>query len=153
VIEILKKITHSPEETFSLGAEFSKQITPGTILCFKGDLGAGKTVCIKGICHGLGVSEHVTIPTFTLINVYYWLLPVYHFDFYRIQSEYELTDLGVEEYFYGRGVCLIEWPEVIQSLLPKQHYEFRLKWEPSFGAEERRIAVYSQGSDRVHPGT
>ena len=144
MIKILENITHSPEETFAIGVEFSKQILPGSVLCFKGDLGAGKTVCIKGICAGLGVTEHVTSPTFTLINEYNGRLPIYHFDFYRIQSDYDVVDLGLEEYFDGDGVCLIEWPDVIESLLPKKRYEFRLKWDPSFDPEKRSIAVYSK---------
>jgi len=98
-------------------------------------LGSGKTTCVKGICAGLGVEEEVTSPTFTLINEYQGRLPVFHFDFYRIGSAQELRDLGLDEYFYGEGVCLIEWPEIVSAMLPKHHFEihffgqFQPEWE------------------------
>ncbi len=103
-----------------------------------GNLGSGKTTCIKGICAGLGVEEEVTSPTFTLINEYHGRLPVFHFDFYRIGSVQELRELGLDEYFYGDGVCLIEWPEIVSDMLPKYHFEIHLslRFEPSW--EHRR---------------
>lgn len=140
---IFDKIVASPDETLKLGRDFASQLVPGTVITFNGNLGAGKTTCIQGICAGLDVKEHVTSPTFTLINEYNGRLPVYHFDFYRIQSEYEVIDLGLVEYFEGDGVCLIEWPEVIQSLLPIHRFEFYLKWDPTTPMETRHITLYS----------
>lgn len=140
---VFDKIVSSPQETQKLGAEFARTLTPGTVITFNGNLGAGKTTCIKGLCAGLGVTQHVTSPTFTLINEYAGDLPVYHFDFYRIQSEYEVVDLGLAEYFEGDGVCLIEWPDVIEHLLPKNRFEFRLEWDPSTPMETRHITLHS----------
>ena len=140
---IFEKIVHSPQETFQLGSDFASRLSPGDVVTFSGQLGAGKTTCIKGICAGLGVTAHVTSPTFTLINEYKGELPVYHFDFYRINTDHEVLDLGLVEYFEGDGVCLIEWPAVIESLLPKQRFEFHLKWELTASPDTRHIALYS----------
>lgn len=133
----------SAKETFQLGADFSAQLSAGSIVTFKGELGAGKTTCIKGVCAGLGVQQPVTSPTFTLINEYVGRLPVYHFDFYRIHAKIEVMDLGLSEYFDGDGVCLIEWPEVIKTLLPQHRYEFHLTWEPATMINTRHIIIYS----------
>jgi tRNA threonylcarbamoyladenosine biosynthesis protein TsaE len=135
--------TSEAEETHNFGFEFSKQLSPGSIICFYGDLGAGKTTCIKGICAGLGVSQPVTSPTFTLINEYNGRLPIYHFDFYRIGSSNETFELGLDEYFFGEGVCLIEWPDVINELLPPNRFEFHLKWDFSDEPNVRIIKAFS----------
>lgn len=112
--------TNSPEETLLLGEEIAKSLELGDVLCLKGNLGAGKTHFVKGIARGFGVKEsHVNSPTFTLINEYRGSLPVYHFDAYRIKSDQEIIELGVEEYFYGDGICLIEWPENMINFLPE----------------------------------
>ncbi len=137
-------VTESAAETFAFGCEFAKQLSPSDVICFQGHLGSGKTTCIKGICQGVGVTEHVTSPTFTLINEYQGFYPVYHFDFYRIQSENELVDLGLDDYFYGNGICLIEWPAVVRPFLPKDRYEIHLNWDFDASSETRRsIAVYT----------
>lgn len=122
-------ITSSPEETFEFGVQFAADLKPSRIVTFTGGLGAGKTTCIRGICRGLGVTEHITSPTFTLINEYKGRIPVYHFDFYRLQSDDELVDLGLEEYFEKNGICLIEWPDVAADVLPLQRYEMVLTWD------------------------
>ncbi|MBN1479158.1 tRNA (adenosine(37)-N6)-threonylcarbamoyltransferase complex ATPase subunit type 1 TsaE [candidate division KSB1 bacterium] len=141
--KIYENIVRSANETFQLGADFSTRLLPGSILTFKGELGAGKTTCIKGICAGLGVQQHVTSPTFTLINEYKGRIPVYHFDFYRIHSEFEVIDLGLTEYFEDDAVCLIEWPKVIEALLPEHRYEFHLTWDPATLTNTRHIIIYS----------
>ncbi len=140
---IFETTVTSPEETQKLGSDFAATLMPGSIIAFKGDLGAGKTTCIKGVCAGLGVTQHVTSPTFTLINEYAGRVPVFHFDFYRIHSEYEVVDLGLSEYFEGDGVCLIEWPDVIESLLPAKRYEMHLKWDPTTTMQTRHVSLYS----------
>ncbi len=93
------------------------------IICFYGDMGAGKTTLIKAVCHEMGVSDNVVSPTFALVNQYTAGsgMPIYHFDFYRIETIEEVYDFGYEEYFYAtEGVCLIEWPELIEELLPHE---------------------------------
>ena len=111
--------TNSPEETLLFGEKIAKELDQGDVLCLHGDLGAGKTHFVKGIARGLGVNEStVNSPTFTLINEYRGSFPIYHFDAYRIKSDQEVVELGVDEYFYGNGVCLIEWPEKMKNFLP-----------------------------------
>ena len=140
---VSENILKSPQETFQFGYHFSAQTVPGSILAFKGDLGAGKTTCIKGICSGMGVMETVTSPTFTLINEYQGRIPIYHFDFYSIHSDLEVSDLGLQEYFDGDGLCLIEWPDVIDSLLPQNRFEFHLKWDLEYSEDTRLLTIYS----------
>ena len=131
-------ITNSPEETIDFGVNFAKQLESGRVITFNGNLGSGKTTCIRGICLGLGITDHVTSPTFTLINEYNGLLPIYHFDFYRLQSNIELHDLGVEEYFYGDGICLIEWPEILGDMLPDDRIDISMNALFTPGMENTR---------------
>lgn len=120
-------LTINENQTLSLGAKIAGLLRAGDVVAFFGDLGSGKTCLIQGICKGLGVKEQVTSPTFTLINEYINGLPVYHFDFYRINSEAEIFGLGYEEYFYGNGLCLIEWADRVSSFLPGNRIEIHLK--------------------------
>ncbi|RPI00636.1 MAG: tRNA (adenosine(37)-N6)-threonylcarbamoyltransferase complex ATPase subunit type 1 TsaE [Calditrichaeota bacterium] len=138
----LEITSSSAEETFAFGKSLSQTLSLGDVVCLHGDLGAGKTVCIKGVCAGLGVSEHVTSPTFTLINEYRGALPVYHFDFYRIADEHEVFELGLPEYLNGDGICLIEWPDRISPLLPGKRIEIRIAWDDSFDPSTRLITIY-----------
>lgn len=119
-------VSRNAAETRAFGHRLAATLQPGTVLIFTGNLGAGKTTLIQGICAGFGVTATVTSPTFTLINEYPGRLPVYHFDFYRLHAEVELHDLGLEEYLDGEGVCLIEWPELIESWLPAGHRRLHL---------------------------
>ncbi|MFP4521363.1 MAG: tRNA (adenosine(37)-N6)-threonylcarbamoyltransferase complex ATPase subunit type 1 TsaE [Fibrobacterota bacterium] len=123
-----KLFTSSAKETFAAGTKFSKMLSPGSICAFRGDLGAGKTVFIKGICEGLGVSENVNSPTFNIVNCYEsGRLPVYHFDLYRISGIDELRRTGYEEYFYGTGVSLVEWAENAEEAFGKEALQITLK--------------------------
>lgn len=110
--------TYSPAETERLGEQMGKAAKSGQVYCLSGDLGVGKTVFTKGFAKGLGITEHVTSPTFTIINEYEGRLPLYHFDVYRISCEEEMEDTGYEDYFYGEGVCLVEWAELVKELIP-----------------------------------
>ena len=143
-------VTESAEETLAFGHEFAKQLLPSDVICFQGHLGSGKTTCIKGICQGAGVTEHVTSPTFTLINEYQGFYPVYHFDFYRIQSEYELADLGLEDYFYSNSICLIEWPAVVRPFLPENRYEIHLNWDFDANSETHRTLTVYASEEKAH---
>lgn len=113
-------ILKSLEETEKFGIKLGKFLQKGDILCLNGELGAGKTTMTKSIGIGLGVEEYITSPTFALINQYSGRLPVYHFDVYRLENVDELFDLGFDEYFYGNGVCIIEWADKIERMLPKE---------------------------------
>ncbi len=115
---------YSEEETRKIGFELGKKSVKGEIYCLQGDLGVGKTVFTKGFAKGLGITEHITSPTFTIVNEYHsGRLPFYHFDVYRIGDVEEMFEIGYEEYFYGDGVCFIEWAELIRDILPED-----VKW-------------------------
>lgn len=115
----LNLISANAERTFSIGRILGENLVGGDILALIGDLGAGKTTLTKGIAKGLGVPDNyqITSPTFTLINEYDGNFRLYHFDLYRLQDAHDLQDLCYEEYFYGRGVCVIEWADKIKDLV------------------------------------
>ncbi|WP_026673326.1 tRNA (adenosine(37)-N6)-threonylcarbamoyltransferase complex ATPase subunit type 1 TsaE [Alkalihalobacterium bogoriense] len=110
--------SHSPEETMAVGQALAHFFHPGDVITLEGDLGAGKTHFTKGIAKGLGITRVVNSPTFTIIKEYKGLLPLYHMDAYRLESEEE--DLGFEEYFTGEGITVVEWPSKIESILPDE---------------------------------
>jgi tRNA threonylcarbamoyladenosine biosynthesis protein TsaE len=141
--------TATEAETLRAGEEFARQLRAGDVVACYGDLGAGKTRFIQGVCRGLGVAEHVTSPTFTILNEYFsGALSVFHFDFYRIASPAELRDIGAREYFEsGEGVCLIEWAEKVAELLPPSRYDVRLTLGRS--PAERRIDICRTGKRSV----
>lgn len=109
---------NNENETKQLGFKMGQNAKAGDIYCLRGDLGVGKTVFTKGFAEGLGIDEHITSPTFTIVNQYEGRLPFYHFDVYRIGDPDEMYDIGYEEYFFGDGVCIVEWAELIEELLP-----------------------------------
>lgn len=109
-----------------------------------GELGSGKTVFIKGVCRGLNVADEITSPTFTLIHEYVGRVPVYHLDFYRIQSPGEMRELGCDEYFFGEGICLIEWADKIMEHLPRKRIEVYIKNFFQKGLENRREILFSK---------
>ena len=115
-------IIHSLEDIKRAASEFVALIGNRRIFAFYGHMGAGKTTFIKAICEELGVTDAVSSPTFAIVNEYDTPTgrPVYHFDFYRIKRLAEVYDMGYEDYFYGRGICFIEWPELIEELLPEE---------------------------------
>ncbi|QUH18981.1 tRNA (adenosine(37)-N6)-threonylcarbamoyltransferase complex ATPase subunit type 1 TsaE [Alkaliphilus sp. B6464] len=115
-------------------------VNGGDILCMTGDLGAGKTTFTQAFAKGLGVEEYVTSPTFTLIHEYDGRIPLYHFDVYRINHVSEMEDLGYEEYFYGNGVCVIEWASLIEEILPDKRLWIEIKVT---GLESRQICFTS----------
>jgi len=144
--------TNEPEETRALGERFASYLPPGTVIGLTGELGAGKTLFAKGLAKGLKVEDHVTSPTFTIINEYQGRCPFYHMDAYRLEDDSEISELGLEEYFYSSGITLIEWPERIQDCLPESFIQINLDkgWEED-GHEYRLIKFSSIGNglDRV----
>ena len=120
-------MTNSEAETIQFGKNLSRIFEPGDVVGLFGNLGSGKTCLIRGICSGLDCGDDVSSPTFTIINHYQGIFPVYHFDLYRIDSEQEIYELGYEEYLKGSGLCLIEWAERMVSFLPENHFEIYLK--------------------------
>ncbi|MCR1898903.1 tRNA (adenosine(37)-N6)-threonylcarbamoyltransferase complex ATPase subunit type 1 TsaE [Irregularibacter muris] len=114
-------ITYSPQQTFELGQRIGEKSLPGTVICLSGEMGAGKTALTQGIVKGIGIEDYVTSPTYTLVNEYYGDIPVYHFDVFRIEDVEELDEIGFDEYLYGQGVVIIEWPSQILESLPKEY--------------------------------
>ena len=138
----MERETFSPEETFALGRELGEEAQPGEIFCLDGDLGTGKTVFTQGFAAGLGITEPVNSPTFTIVQVYEeGRLPLYHFDVYRIGEPEEMDEIGYEEYFFGRGVCLIEWASLIGELIPEGARRVRIEKDTEKGFDYRRITV------------
>lgn len=143
--DLLEIISQSETETITLGRELACRLNPGAVVALLGDLGTGKTCLTRGICAGLGVINDVTSPSFTLLNVYQGKWPVYHFDFYRIEREIDLFSLGLDEYLYGVGICIMEWADRAQRFLPEKRIEIRL--EAIFNSNcntERRINIISR---------
>ena len=124
---IYSMITNSAEETLAFGRRFAKYLKDGDVIALFGELGSGKTCFAQGVCNGCGIHDAVTSPTFTLINEYTNSHLIYHFDFYRIGSEDEIYGLGYEEYFYGSGICLIEWADRVQNFLPANRIEIYME--------------------------
>lgn len=132
------------KQTELFGQRLGRLLEKGDVVCLNGDLGAGKTTLSKSIGEGLEVEDYITSPTFAIMNQYNGRIPLYHFDVYRLEGWHQLEDIGAEDYFYGNGVCLIEWAETIQEYLPKDRLEIRL----SFGINEgeRTLMLKAFGS-------
>ena len=114
----MEYITNSPEETEALGAALANVLTPGTVIAYRGDLGAGKTAFTRGLARGLGCKELVTSPTYTIVNEYLGgRLPLFHFDMYRLRSADDLWDIGWEDYLDRGGVCAVEWSENVAEAM------------------------------------
>ncbi len=123
---IVDFVTHSAGQTQKAGAVLGRLLEPGDIVLLEGDLGAGKTTFTKGVAQGLQIEGYVNSPTFTLVNEYYGRLALYHMDCYRLESGREALDFGLEEYIYGEGATLIEWPERIAEVLPAEFLRVKL---------------------------
>lgn len=136
------KESFSETDTFEIGKKIGEEAKPGEIFLLEGDLGVGKTVFAKGFAQGLGVQEPITSPTFTIIQEYEeGRLPFYHFDVYRIADVEEMYELGYEGYFFGQGVCLIEWASLIEEILPKECRTIEIQKDLEKGFDYRRITI------------
>ena len=136
------KETFSPEETFSFGKWIGENAFPGQVYTLVGDLGVGKTVFTQGVAEGLGITEPVNSPTFTIIQEYEsGRMPFYHFDVYRIGDIEEMEEIGYDDYFYGNGICLIEWANLIEEILPEHIIEITIEKNLEKGFDYRKITV------------
>lgn len=141
----MEKLLHiaSEQETEQIGVAIGRAAEPGTVVALIGDLGTGKTTLTKSIARGLGVTETVTSPTFNIIREYKsGRIPLYHFDVYRIGDPDEMFELGYEEYFYGDGICVVEWADIIEELLPEDAVIIRI--ERGADEEEREYKIESE---------
>lgn len=134
--------SHSPEETFRLGEQLARAARPGSVYCLDGDLGTGKTVFTQGFAAGLGIEGPVSSPTFTIMQRYEsGRLPLCHFDVYRIGDPEELYEIGIEEYFYGEGVCLVEWAQLFPEVIPADAIHIRIEKDLEKGWDYRKITL------------
>lgn len=132
----------SEEMTFEIGKKLGEKADKGEIICLEGDLGVGKTVFTKGFAEGLNIEENIDSPTFTIVQEYTeGRLPLYHFDVYRIGDISEMDEIGYEDYFFGEGVCLIEWATRIEELIPESAIHIIIEKDMSKGFEYRRVVV------------
>jgi tRNA threonylcarbamoyladenosine biosynthesis protein TsaE len=135
-------VSHSPEETQKLGQRLGEIAQPGDVFLLVGDLGSGKTCLTQGIAWGLGIKEYALSPSFVIIRELYGRLPLYHIDLYRLDRIEESMDLGLDDYLYGRGVCVVEWAEKALSLMPQERLLIRLDY---LSDTERRLRVEATG--------
>lgn len=134
--------TYSPEETAACGMEIGRQAEAGQVYTLIGDLGVGKTVLTQGVAKGLGIIEHVNSPTFTILQIYEeGRIPFYHFDVYRIGDVEEMEEIGYEDYFFGEGICLIEWANLIEEILPHHYKQITIKKDLEKGLDYRKIVI------------
>jgi tRNA threonylcarbamoyladenosine biosynthesis protein TsaE len=134
--------TYCAEETFALGKKIGELAKPGMVISLIGDLGVGKTVFTQGLAKGLGIEEPINSPTFTIVQVYEeGRLPLYHFDVYRIGDVEEMDEIGYEDYFYGEGVCLIEWANLIEEILPENMIHITIEKDLEKGFDYRKIVI------------
>ena len=134
--------SYSGEDTFNLGFSLGSRAKVGEIYTLIGDLGAGKTVFAQGFAKGLDVREYVNSPTFTLVQEYNdGRIPLYHFDVYRIDDPEEMYEVGLDEYLFGDGVCLIEWADIISELIPAGHTRIEIKKDPEKGFDYRGVSI------------
>lgn len=134
--------SYSAGETFRIGKEIGQNAIPGSVYTLIGDLGVGKTVFTQGVAEGLGITEPISSPTFTILQVYEeGRMPFYHFDVYRIGDVEEMEEIGYEDCFYGDGICFIEWANLIEEILPKTHTRVTIEKDLEKGFDYRKITI------------
>ena len=126
---MVKIYLENEEQTRDIGFKLGKLLTPKSVVCLIGDLGAGKTTMTQSLAGSLGVDDYITSPTFTIVNEYEGRIPLYHFDVYRIGSSDEMYDIGYEDYINGEGVCIIEWANLIEDILPDEYLHIELRYK------------------------
>lgn len=135
----------SPEDTEKIGQCLGSVAKKGYIICLVGDLGVGKTEFVKGLAKGLEVEDYITSPTFTIVNEYMGRLPLYHFDVYRIDHVDEMYEIGYEEYFFGEGVTVIEWADLISEIIPEENITVTITKDLEMGEDYRNIKIETSG--------
>ncbi len=138
--------SYKAQDTFEIGRQLGEKAKPGQVICLFGDLGTGKTVFAKGFAEGLGIKEPINSPTFTIIQEYEeGRMPLYHFDVYRIEEVEEMYEIGYEDYFYGNGVCIIEWANIIEEILPLKRTIITIEKDLDKGFDYRKITIAQLG--------
>jgi len=142
MIQTLEFISHSPEETQQFGRKLGEAACPEDVYLLSGRLGAGKTCLTQGIAWGLGIKEYAASPTFVLMREMHGRLNLYHMDLYRLDHLEEIADLGLDDYFYGKGICVVEWAEKGLSVLPDENLQIQIKYT---GDTERKFIISPKG--------
>jgi tRNA threonylcarbamoyladenosine biosynthesis protein TsaE len=142
----LKLVTHSPEQTQKLGTSLGKMAEPGDIFLLVGKLGAGKTCLTQGIAYGLDIGEYTLSPSFVIMRELHGRLPLYHMDFYRLENIEEISDLGLDDYLYGKGICVIEWADKGLAVLPDDHLLIKIDY---LSDNERNFVIEPKGERYV----
>ena len=138
---MVKIYLEDENKTKEIGYKLGNLLTPGSVICLIGDLGAGKTTMTQSLAKALEVDDYITSPTFTIVNEYEGKMPLYHFDVYRIGDPEEMYEIGYEEYFFGEGVCLIEWSKLIDELIPEEAVKVIIEKDLEKGLDYRRITL------------
>ena len=139
---LTEKESFQAEDTYALGKKIGEEARPGEVYTLIGDLGVGKTVFTQGLAAGLGIMEPVNSPTFTILQSYEeGRLPFYHFDVYRIGDISEMDEIGYEDYFYGNGLCMIEWANLIEEILPEKRHDISIEKDLEKGFDYRKITI------------
>lgn len=139
--------SNSTKETENIAKAFAKNLRAGDVLCFYGDLGAGKTAFCRGLAKGLGICDYIQSPTFTIVNCYDGDIPLYHFDVYRVSDIDEMYEIGYEEYVYSGGITVIEWAELIEDILPENRYNVTIKKDLNIHEDFREIVIEKRGQE------
>ncbi len=141
--------TNSAQETFEVGRQIGLAAKPGDVIGLRGDLGVGKTVFTQGVAAGLGITEPVSSPTFTIVQTYEeGRLPLYHFDVYRIGDVTEMDEIGFDDYVFGEGLSLIEWADLIEEILPEQTCFVCIEKAPEKGVDYRKITIIQEADEK-----
>jgi tRNA threonylcarbamoyladenosine biosynthesis protein TsaE len=138
-------IVDSVDKTMNIGKKIGSLANSGDIICLTGDLGSGKTHLTKGIAEGLGISDHITSPTFTIVNEYEGRIKLYHFDVYRVNDPDEISAIGFDEYIFGEGVSVIEWSNYITELIPEEYISINIIKMPEADTTFRKIIIEYKG--------
>ncbi len=140
--------SYSYADTHKIANEIADTLNGGEFIAMYGDLGAGKTAFVQGLAKALGINNHITSPTFTIVNEYEGRLPLYHFDVYRIADPDEMYEIGYDEYVYSDGVCVVEWAELIEDLFPEKYYKLTILKDEEKGFDYRKIIFEESGEDK-----
>jgi tRNA threonylcarbamoyladenosine biosynthesis protein TsaE len=138
-------IVDNVDKTINIGKKIGGLVKSGDIICVNGDLGSGKTHFTKGIAEGLGILDHITSPTFTIVNEYEGRIKLYHFDVYRVNDPDEISAMGFDEYIFGEGVCVIEWSNYIKELIPNEYISINILKIPECDDTFRKITIEYAG--------